>query len=406
MKKFLLLVILMLSFSVVHAEEVNIGVLYPVNSSYNVVTDNFNYDNFYYNTTLDTTSRQTITIGSVRNNYNKSLPVSIRVGLFDKDKKNIGVVNYCSTHDTESDYSYKKLMPNETTGFYIKVSEKKHISKNKKLADVAYVAVLDDNKICSTDGMQNKYTNLTIEQINKGEVSVKIEKFFDLDFIKKLQNISISTATITLLVGLGVLLLVYIIVGKILNALHNKMYNKKTALAYIPIANLYITVKLAFGPAIGKIYLIVYLISIPLGIISSMIPSTVSLISTVAFLLDIVKLITKKYSLLYIDNLNFSKKIDEQVNNINNNTTNVNKNDNSIYDINKDSSKNDLLDNDNNDLLSNLGVDLNDNNKNDEDVEVGGQFFNISPGNPNSSDNSNDNDNSKDNGSDLTDLFR
>ena len=106
MKKFFVLLMALFCLSVIPvdaAEEVNVNVLYPVSSSYNVITEHFNYENVIYNPVLDGNGNTTITIGKVYNSINKRVPISIRIGLFDSEKKNIGVVNYCSTRDTESD---------------------------------------------------------------------------------------------------------------------------------------------------------------------------------------------------------------------------------------------------------------------------------------------------------------
>ena len=76
------------------------------------------------------------------------------------------------------------------------------------------------------------------------------------------------------------------------------MYNDGTALAYIPIANFYICVKLSFGPTIAKFYIIAFLASIGLTLVGiTFVSGLLTLVNLVAFIVVIIKLITKKYDL-------------------------------------------------------------------------------------------------------------
>ncbi len=418
MKKIAILLLALVCFSILGVEakdDVNTNTLYPVNSSFNVETEYFNYDNVIYNSLLDNNGKATLTMGNVYNATKKKVPVSISVGLFDSEKKNMGVVNYCSTKDLESDYAFKQLTTGENTTFAIKVSQDDYISSGRELANVAYVAVFSDNKYCKVGGKDN-YVGLTIEEIVDGQVSTKVEKLFSLDFLKNFKIPSLSQANIALMITILVILLIYIIQAKILNALNKRMFNKTSAMAYIPIANMYLAVKLAFGPNISKIYLIIYLISIVLVTFVPIIPTIVSFVGGVAFIIVIIKLITKKYDLLYFENFNLKKNnktVDEKINN----NLNVN---NNIYDINKESHNNDLFSSDDDkntevlddnsgsdnsnssDLLSALGVDLNQTTNNDNNNE-NDSFFNVSAGNTKNDNNDKENEN---NGSDLTDLFK
>lgn len=390
MKKIVIFLLALVCFNTLGVEakdNVNTNVLYPVNSSFDVETDYFNYKNIYYNSV-----NATLNVGEVYNSTHKKVPVSISLALFDSDKKNIGVVNYCSTEDLESDYAFKQLTTNQSTPFYMQVLEKNHVANQKKLVDVAYVAVLSDNKYCKVGGKDN-YVGLTIEEIVDGQVSTKVEKLFSLDFLKDIKMPDLSKDTIALIKNILIILIIYIIQAEILNALNKKMYNKTSAMAYVPIANLYLAVKLAFGNLLGKIYIIVYLVSIVLGLVLPVFPIIMSLIGVIAFLIVIIKLITKKYDWFIIENLKKSPLEFESNNRINNNRVN----DNSIYDINKNSGSNNS-----NDLLSTFNLDSeNDENTHKEDNNDIKSFFNVSTGS------SDDNDKASDNeGSNLTDLFK
>ena len=75
-----------------------------------------------------------------------------------------------------------------------------------------------------------------------------------------------------------------------------------TPIAYIPIGNNYLAVSLAFGSIIGKIYLLVLIASFVLFFLGfRFIYYILSFVSSAAFILDIIKLITKKYDLLMFE---------------------------------------------------------------------------------------------------------
>ncbi len=66
----------------------------------------------------------------------------------------------------------------------------------------------------------------------------------------------INTLAALGLIILLVLIAIYVVYSIFLNRLHKLKYGKKTAAAWIPIANCYIAGKLAFGKPVGWIYLI------------------------------------------------------------------------------------------------------------------------------------------------------
>ncbi len=285
--------------------EVNIDVLLPVNTSNNAVAETFSYDGVYYNTSLDGSGRSTISIGTVRNLTDKKMPLSISIGLFDKDKKNIGVVNYCSTHDMGTDYTYKELRKNETSPLSIKVKTDEHIADKKKIEDVAYFAIFDDNKYCKVGGKDN-YVGLTIEQITGGEVANKVEKFLDLEFLRELEIPDFIKNHRNFWMVVGVILLIFLIQADLLNSLHRKMFNKNAGIAYLPIANFYLAVKLTFGPIVAKIYIALMFVSVFLYSTMPILSFIVLFVTAISYFVDLVKLFTKQYNMFYFDKVSFS----------------------------------------------------------------------------------------------------
>ena len=118
MKKFIFLIVLLLLPVMVNAEELN--TLIPIDTKASVKTEKFEYNNIIYNSALDDKGNSLISFDSIKNNMLTPQPVSINVLLFGSDKKNIGLVSYCSDRDLDSNYSGFKLASNESKPFSIK----------------------------------------------------------------------------------------------------------------------------------------------------------------------------------------------------------------------------------------------------------------------------------------------
>ena len=306
MKKLYIFIVMILSLCVclnVNAQSYKTGELIPVGTSATVDTDLFTYNDIVFNTTDGK-----VKFGSIRNNSNSKVPVSINILLFDKDKINIGFLSYCSTYDYSSDYSQVELGSKAVTPFYINVTKKYFHKEDEKLRDdeiityndVSYIAVLDDNHNCNTGG-PTKYKGLTIEKILNGEVNSNAKERFDLySFSVEFLNSADAWKTIIFIVLF--ILVIMIAQGMVLNALYERMYLKSSGWAYLPIGCNYISIKLAFGDLLGRIYLIAYLGSVLLSFvgIGTVLAILLSLVSTVAFIVVIFKLITKKYDLFLI----------------------------------------------------------------------------------------------------------
>ncbi len=308
----------------VNAEELN--TLYPVDSVISIQTKNFSYNEMKFNSGVkDRNGYPVISFGSITNNSKstKPIPISIDILMFDSSQKNIGFITYCSEKDLDTDYSGAVIRQNESLPFNLSIV-KKYFVKEKSYSDVAYFSVLDDNEYCKV-GAYDKYEGLTFEEINNGITKTEkspADKINDLVF-------SLGAGVGFIAVFIFILLFFYVIYGLILNALYKRMFAEKTVLAYLPFTNIYITIKLAFGSMIAKIYMIVYFLSFGLVFLHLGILTTIlSLVSGVAFIVVIIKLITGKYDLLYyepsVNNTNnnaASNDYNNYSNNINNNVS-------------------------------------------------------------------------------------
>lgn len=306
MKKFVFGLLFVLSLSLlynVNASSYYKGELIPVNSYATVDTDLFSYNEFIFNT-----NESKITFSGIRNKSSDKIPVSINMLLFDGEKKNIGFLSYCTEYDYSSEFSLKKIASGENLPFYINVTKKYFHKDNEKLKDdeiltakdVKYVSVLDDNHYCKVGG-PTKYKGLTIDEILNGKVNSNAKEKFDL-YGFSLDFLGIVDVWKSVIIYGIVILVLLLIQGAILNSLYDRMYLKTSGLSYLPIGSNYISVKLAFGDIIGTIYIIALLGSIALCFvgIGVIFVSLLGIVSSFAFIIDIVKLITKKYDLLLI----------------------------------------------------------------------------------------------------------
>ena len=177
-KILLLLVLLFCFYYNVDAKDYNVKELISISDTATVKTDTFTYNNIKYVPLAEGAKYAKFNFESVVNNTDKSIPVSIDILLFDKDKKNIGYVTYCSKKDYSSDYANFELKGKATTAFsiniekryFVVVDEKKEIFKEAK--DISYYSVYDENVYCHIGGY-DKYKGLTLEEIDKGELAEK-----------------------------------------------------------------------------------------------------------------------------------------------------------------------------------------------------------------------------------------
>lgn len=273
-------------------------------SSFN--TDTFNYKDISFSVSDD---RGTFNFQSITNNTESKMPVSINILLFDNDKKNIGFVTYCSEKDYSSEYAQFMLKGQESTTFNINVA-KRYFIEGKSLSDFSYYAVLDDNKYCQIGGYE-KYKGLTFDEIVAGKVFANNNKSDYQKLREMFDNYNLS-------IDKGILLTVIIIVisffirGLILNALYKRMYSMTSILSYLPIGTSYVSFKLSFGSTIAGLYLLIYLISIPLSLIGigAIVLGILSICEFISFVIVIIKLITKNYNMFINTKSNIQQEVD------------------------------------------------------------------------------------------------
>ena len=314
MRKLLLLVLLFLAIPV-HAKEYELKTLIETQDVATVHTEKFDYVDFTYSSEGDG-KNGVINFTSIHNrNTVTQTPISINVLLFDKDKKNIGYLTYCTDKDYSTSYSYYKLKGDQSIPFKITVSSK-YFVEGYSAKDVSYIAVYDDNQFCQIGGY-TKFAGQTIEQI-RGEEKVKEEKgrfslpSFDYD---KILSFFKNKVFKKILIGVGVFV-VYLVFSSLLNTLYQRMSTRKNILSFIPIIHIFIAVKLVFGNIIAILYSVLLAASIAVFFLLKIkIPLYVMLILLgICILLIIIKLITKKYDLFYIEpKMDSSKYIQEEV---------------------------------------------------------------------------------------------
>jgi len=150
MKKIINLFILLILISITKVDAANYTLkeLIPVNIETTIVTDNFSYKSFYYN-------KDYVVFKGIKNLSDKELPISITIGLFDKDKKNIGTIHYCNEDEL--------LMSKEEKSYAIKIDNNNMINK-KTTKDIHYIAILDENIHCRKGG-KDEFAGQKIEEI-------------------------------------------------------------------------------------------------------------------------------------------------------------------------------------------------------------------------------------------------
>lgn len=149
MKKVLKVLIIVMTLFItknVYAANYEIRELIPTDIKTTIVTNNFSYREFSY-------SDGTIYFTSIKNLSDEKKKVSISIGLFNKNKKNIGTINYCG-NELDSKAEGK---------FQIEVTNK-YLGKDYELKDIKYISVLGDNIKCRTSG-HDEFIGQTVEEI-------------------------------------------------------------------------------------------------------------------------------------------------------------------------------------------------------------------------------------------------
>lgn len=294
MKKILTFLFLIFVFgsnlTIVNALEYKQWDLIAVDTVASVDTENFLYTDFYYKSSTDVNGYTSIQFSSIKNVSNEKMPISISVGLFDDEKKNIGVINYCSLDDKSSSYSDMLIDAGKETNFSIKIKPGKYNSIDSSLSDVKYITVMDDNKYCKVGGASN-FVGLTVDQMKDGVTNKQLEYN---ESTKQKQGI-IKVVGFVLVVGI-----IYMLFSSIISSLYMRMYSKWSTYSYVPIVNNYLSFKMSFGPIVGKVLFGVVILCFLIGLLKVKLFIYIGAFCIViSLLINIIKILTNKHEFLY-----------------------------------------------------------------------------------------------------------
>ena len=166
-KTSLLLIIVGIILTAINVNAANYQMkeLIPVNIKTTIVTNHFSYKRFMYDDNHesgDTLHNNAIVFEGIKNLQDEEKPITISIGLFDKNKKNIGTINYCSSVDKKNTEA-KNLASKEEIAFKIPVDES-YLKKGTTVRDIKYIAVISDNINCHYGG-SDEYVGQTVEEI-------------------------------------------------------------------------------------------------------------------------------------------------------------------------------------------------------------------------------------------------
>jgi len=154
--KVLIIIIIGIITIPVHAENYKVKELIPLNTKTTIKTDNFTYIELY-------TDQKNVYFNGVLNRTDKERLISVSIGLFDKNKKNIGTINDCKTY-------LLKVKPKDQMSHKVEINST-FMAKGKTNKDVKYIAILGDNINCRQTGSLD-YIGKTVEQIGKTNKSI------------------------------------------------------------------------------------------------------------------------------------------------------------------------------------------------------------------------------------------
>ena len=153
MKKILFILLFLGILIPVYAANYTMKELIPVDTKTTIRGEHLLYKNFYY-------KKGAVHFESIKNNSEETQKLSISIGLFDKNQKNIGTINYCSE-------DMVLASKQEKTEFLLEV-KKSYLGEDYTIKDIKYIAVLSENISCRTDG-SNEFIGQTVEQIGMGK---------------------------------------------------------------------------------------------------------------------------------------------------------------------------------------------------------------------------------------------
>lgn len=97
-----------------------------------------------------------IVIEKIKNESDKKTPLTISIGLFSNNKRNIGTINLCL-----DDISFASK--EEKLDYHIKVEEK-YLGDEYTTDDIKYISVLSGNETCRTSG-EHDFLGQTVDEI-------------------------------------------------------------------------------------------------------------------------------------------------------------------------------------------------------------------------------------------------
>lgn len=144
MKKIIVLLVLfitLLSEKNVNAANYELKELIPVGIKTTIVTKHFSYRQFYYDA-----SENKIHFTTIKNIFDTELPLSFTIGLFDSNKRNVGIINYCAKDSNI-------IAPGAEIPFSLEITSD-YMGAEKTKNDIKYITILEDNFTCKTDKSQ------------------------------------------------------------------------------------------------------------------------------------------------------------------------------------------------------------------------------------------------------------
>ena len=291
---FILFFVLFLDCLTARAVEYPVNTLIPVGELATVRTNRFDYNDFTFLTTIER-GNGTIRLESIHNNLSIKSPVSINILLFNQKKTNIGFLTYCSEKDFDGQYASYVLKGNGYSSYSITVS-KKYFGDEWGPSDVSYIAVMDENEFCHIGGYKN-YIGKTIEEISSNEIAPSTKQIV----AEKVKVFLKSELFVKILIGLGIFI-AYMTFCSCLDSLHKRMFMHGTNLNYLPIANMFVTVKMVYGRIVAPIYLVLLVISGVLYFLKiHFLLYAMIIFWILALVLAFIKSSTKKYDLFYLE---------------------------------------------------------------------------------------------------------
>ena len=155
----------------VYAANYELRELIPIDIETTIVTDHFSYQSFHYQSKDEndiTNKSHYLFFDNIKNISDKDLPVSISVALFDRERKNIGTINYCTSEKIENQEHPQILKSKEEMPFIIEITDE-FLGKGKTLDDVKYISILSENINCRHKTGKDEYLGQTVEEIGIGK---------------------------------------------------------------------------------------------------------------------------------------------------------------------------------------------------------------------------------------------